>query len=55
MMLGGQTPSEPEKAVKVVQPYVKAGATWWSEELTGWRDSLDEMRERIFAGPPRDD
>ncbi|UCE96399.1 MAG: LLM class flavin-dependent oxidoreductase, partial [Candidatus Bathyarchaeota archaeon] len=55
VMIGGQTSSEPKRAKKIVQPYFKAGATWWSEELTGWRGSLDKMRERILAGPPRDD
>ena len=53
VMIGGQTPSVPEKAARIVQPYVEAGATWWSEELSGWRGSPDKMRERILAGPPR--
>jgi alkanesulfonate monooxygenase SsuD/methylene tetrahydromethanopterin reductase-like flavin-dependent oxidoreductase (luciferase family) len=52
VMVGGQTPSEPSEAAETVQPYVEAGATWWSEELTGWRGPLDETRRRIQAGPP---
>lgn len=53
VMIGGQTPSDSEEGAKMVQPYVEAGATWWSEELTGWRGSLKEMQERIRHGPPR--
>lgn len=52
VMIGGQTPSESSEAAEIVRPYVEAGATWWSEELTGWRGPLDETRRRIQAGPP---
>ena len=53
VIIGGETPSDPEKGEEMMQPYVEAGATWWSEELTGWRGSLEEMRGRIRQGPPR--
>jgi hypothetical protein len=50
---GGETPADPEDGVKIIKPWIKAGATWWSENINGWRGSLKEMRERIRAGPPR--
>ena len=53
VVVGGQTPSDPEQAASIVQPYIDSGATWWSEELSGWRGSLEDMRVRICAGPPR--
>jgi len=49
----GTTPSNPEKGVEIVQPYVEAGATWWSESINDMRGSFEEMRERIRQGPPR--
>lgn len=53
VMVGGQTPPDPEKGAEIVQQYVEAGATWWSEDINGWRGSLKDMRERIRQGPPR--
>lgn len=34
------------------QSYASAGATWWLECLFGLRGSVDEMLERVNAGPP---
>jgi alkanesulfonate monooxygenase SsuD/methylene tetrahydromethanopterin reductase-like flavin-dependent oxidoreductase (luciferase family) len=34
------------------QAYAAAGATWWLECLYGMRGSVDEMLERVEAGPP---
>jgi alkanesulfonate monooxygenase SsuD/methylene tetrahydromethanopterin reductase-like flavin-dependent oxidoreductase (luciferase family) len=53
VVVGGRTPSDADQATSVVQPYIDSGATWWSEELSGWRGSLEDMRARICAGPPR--
>lgn len=52
IVIGGETPSDSEKGADLVQPYVEAGATWWSENINGWRGSFKEMRERIRQGPP---
>lgn len=49
----GTTPSNPEKGAEIVQPYVEAGATWWSESINDMQFSFEEMRERIRQGPPR--
>ena len=53
VVAGGSTPGDPEKGAEIVEPWRAVGATWWSEDINGWRGSLDEMRERIRAGPPR--
>ena len=53
IVAGGETPADPEEGAKVIKPWIEAGATWWSENINGWRGSLEEMRERIRAGPPR--
>jgi alkanesulfonate monooxygenase SsuD/methylene tetrahydromethanopterin reductase-like flavin-dependent oxidoreductase (luciferase family) len=53
VVAGGETPMDPEKGQETVTPWIQAGATWWSENINGWRGSLTEMRERIKAGPPR--
>ena len=37
----------------VVAPHAAAGATWWLEVLEPRRGSVDELRQRVEAGPPR--
>jgi hypothetical protein len=47
-----------EQAVARVRPLVKAGLTWWLENVydNPWSDrSLEEMRTRITQGAPRID
>jgi len=34
------------------QAYARAGCTWWLESLHGYRGSVEEMLERVIAGPP---
>ena len=36
-----------------VREYADLGLTWWVEQLTWKRGSLDEIRARIDEGPPR--
>jgi hypothetical protein len=33
--------------------YEDVGLTWWIEKLGWFRGSVDDMRQRIQAGPPR--
>lgn len=33
--------------------YAEAGATWWLETVFGLRGSVEEMLERVKAGPPK--
>jgi hypothetical protein len=37
----------------LVARYAAAGATWWLESLSPMRGSLDDLRSRVEAGPPR--
>ncbi|MGW0198205.1 LLM class flavin-dependent oxidoreductase [Nonomuraea sp. NPDC003201] len=41
--------SEPGSSVKA---YADAGATWWLEHLHGYRGSMEQLVERVKAGPP---
>lgn len=51
--VSGTTPSNQEEGARIVQPYIEAGATWWSESISDMRGSFEEMRERIRQGPPK--
>jgi alkanesulfonate monooxygenase SsuD/methylene tetrahydromethanopterin reductase-like flavin-dependent oxidoreductase (luciferase family) len=46
-------PADPEAAAAKVEAYARAGATWWLESLYMQQDSLEGLRKRILAGPPR--
>ena len=51
ILAGGETPGNSIKqAAKQVQPFEKAGATWWLESRMS---SIKKVRERINQGPPR--
>ena len=41
------------KGSGVVEPFALSGATWWLEAVSFERGTLDEMRVRVKAGPPR--
>ena len=49
----GSTPADdPRAAREAVEPVARAGATWWIE--VDWMNTtLDSLRRRIEAGPPR--
>ena len=49
---GSTPPDDPIAAAALAGAHVDAGATWWIE--ADWTsDSVDSMRARIAAGPPR--
>jgi len=50
----GETSADLEKGAEAVRPYASAGVTWWLEGIWTERGSVEEMRERIRRGPPRD-
>jgi alkanesulfonate monooxygenase SsuD/methylene tetrahydromethanopterin reductase-like flavin-dependent oxidoreductase (luciferase family) len=52
VVAGGITPNDLEAGADIVKPWLNAGATWWSEDINGWRGTLEEMRYRIRNGPP---
>lgn len=49
----GETPDDKVQGAKTVQPYREAGVTWWLEGIWTERGSVEDMRERIQQGPPR--
>ena len=61
----GATPGDDlAKAAEQVEPYAKAGVTWWVEPVDPWRfgysweepwppEATELMRERVLQGPPR--
>jgi alkanesulfonate monooxygenase SsuD/methylene tetrahydromethanopterin reductase-like flavin-dependent oxidoreductase (luciferase family) len=51
VILEGSTPAQGGAAV--VGPYADAGVSWWIERLGWFRGSVDDMRSRVRAGPPR--
>jgi Luciferase-like monooxygenase len=52
----GRTPGEDrEKGAAIVRKWQEAGATWWLEAMWESDATMDDVRERIEQGPPRDD
>jgi hypothetical protein len=53
VVVGGVTPADdPVAAAAAVEGFEVAGATWWVE--ADWAStSIDALRARIAAGPPR--
>lgn len=61
----GATPGgDSDQAAELVEPYARAGVTWWVETVDPWRfgwsweepwnpKATEQMRERILQGPPR--
>ncbi len=50
----GITPGESKtEDAQIVAPYVALGVTWWLENITPERGSLQEMGNRIRSGPPK--
>jgi alkanesulfonate monooxygenase SsuD/methylene tetrahydromethanopterin reductase-like flavin-dependent oxidoreductase (luciferase family) len=52
VVCGATTGSDSKKDREIVEPWIKAGATWFQEDINGMRAGIDELRERIGAGPP---
>ena len=53
VVMQGITPLEGDRAGEVVAPYEPVGLTWWVERIGWFRGTVQEMRARIDAGPPR--
>jgi alkanesulfonate monooxygenase SsuD/methylene tetrahydromethanopterin reductase-like flavin-dependent oxidoreductase (luciferase family) len=51
VVVGAYTDPTPAGA-RMVAEYAAAGATWWLEELNGFRGPLEAMIARVDAGPP---
>ena len=54
VIIEGHTDAAPSSSEpRRMADYEDAGLTWWVEKLGWFRGSVDEMRQRIGAGPPR--
>jgi alkanesulfonate monooxygenase SsuD/methylene tetrahydromethanopterin reductase-like flavin-dependent oxidoreductase (luciferase family) len=53
VFISGDTSEDQEEGAKKVYPYIKAGANWWLEDISGLRGSIDKNLSRIRAGPPK--
>lgn len=54
LVIKGYTPgNNGVRARKIIEPYSRAGVTWWLESLFRRRNSMEAMRKRILQGPPK--
>jgi hypothetical protein len=53
VVVNGASPPDPTTAAQLLAGYERAGATWWSENVNGWRGSVEEMLELVRRGPAR--
>ena len=51
---GDTTGKSKREAADIVAPFIEAGATWWNEAPLPWKTTLEDIRARIDAGPPKD-
>ena len=49
---GETTCTDLTKDREKVESWIQTGATWFLEDINGMRAGIDELRERIRAGPP---
>ncbi|MHA2396870.1 MAG: LLM class flavin-dependent oxidoreductase [Candidatus Thorarchaeota archaeon] len=52
VVCGETTGNDSTKDREKVEPWIHTGATWFLEDIHGLRAEVDELRERIRAGPP---
>ncbi|MFW9788124.1 MAG: LLM class flavin-dependent oxidoreductase [Candidatus Thorarchaeota archaeon] len=53
VVVSGETSgTDSEKDRKKIESWLQVGATWFLEDIHGLRAEVDELRERIRAGPP---
>ena len=49
----GETPgNDRSRASAIVTPWAEAGSTWWIEEFSPRRGTLNATRARVRQGPP---
>jgi hypothetical protein len=53
VVVGFESPADPAERTRCLSAYASAGVTWWLEQLTDWRGSLEEMRSLVREGPPQ--
>ena len=56
IVISGETfDSDDIKNKEILTPWKDKGVTWWLEDINGLRAEIDQLRERIKAGPPNSD
>jgi alkanesulfonate monooxygenase SsuD/methylene tetrahydromethanopterin reductase-like flavin-dependent oxidoreductase (luciferase family) len=50
---GHTDPADSSSEARRIADYEDVGLTWWIEKLGWFRGSVDDMRQRVQAGPPR--
>ncbi len=50
---GDTSGNSKREAADIVAPFTEAGATWWNEAPLPWKTTLEEIRARVDAGPPK--
>jgi alkanesulfonate monooxygenase SsuD/methylene tetrahydromethanopterin reductase-like flavin-dependent oxidoreductase (luciferase family) len=52
IVVAGETTGIAKTDREKLQPWFETGITWWLEDIHGMRAELNDLRERIRAGPP---
>jgi alkanesulfonate monooxygenase SsuD/methylene tetrahydromethanopterin reductase-like flavin-dependent oxidoreductase (luciferase family) len=52
IIAGETTGTDSEKDQEKIESWSETGVTWFLEDINGMRAEIDELRERIRAGPP---
>lgn len=52
MKIREATGSDSTKDKAKIESWIQTGTTWFLEDIHGLRAEIDELRERIRAGPP---
>ena len=52
VICGETTGTDSQKDRESLTPWIDMGVTWWLEDINGMRAEIDELRQRIQAGPP---
>jgi alkanesulfonate monooxygenase SsuD/methylene tetrahydromethanopterin reductase-like flavin-dependent oxidoreductase (luciferase family) len=54
VVISGETPTDdPARARDFAAAYAEAGATWFLESTLPWKQTYEDFRRRVAAGPPR--
>jgi len=52
VICGETTGNDSESDGEKIEQWIKAGATWFLEDIHGLRAEIDQLRERVRTGPP---
>ncbi len=52
VVCGDTTGTDSTSDRATIESWAEVGATWWQENISGMRAGIDDLRERVRAGPP---